>query len=112
MLGNVSFGNKRNFEQFKNQIPISILPLFEEMREFCFSLGDSIIEDVRMHRIVFCNSCILHEMKNSPNVTFRLQILAVRLAVAEKIIVKRSRSKHNILGMGEPRGTLRLNPVI
>ena len=26
------------------------------MREFCFSLGDNIIEDVRMHRIVFCKS--------------------------------------------------------
>ena len=56
MLGNISFGNKRNFEQFKKQIPISVLPLFEEMREFCFSLGDNIIEDVRMHRIVFCKT--------------------------------------------------------
>ena len=56
MLGNISFGNKRNFEEFKKQIPISVLPLFEEMREFCFSLGDNIIEDVRMHRVVFCKS--------------------------------------------------------
>ena len=56
MLGNISFDNKRNFEQFKKQIPISVLPLFEEMREFCFSLGDNIIEDVRMHRVVFCKS--------------------------------------------------------
>ena len=56
MLGNIVFGNKRNFEQFKKQIPTSILPLFEELREFCFSLGDNIIEDVRMHRIVFCKS--------------------------------------------------------
>ena len=56
MLGNISFGNKRNFEQFKKQIPTSILPLFEEIRGFCLSLGDSIIEDVRMHRVVFCKS--------------------------------------------------------
>ena len=56
MLGNISFGNKRNFEQFKKQIPVSVLPLFEEIREFCFSLGDNIIEDVRMHRVVFCKS--------------------------------------------------------
>ena len=56
MIGNISFGNKRNFEQFKKQVPISILPLFEEMREFCFSLGDNIIEDIRMHRVVFCKS--------------------------------------------------------
>ena len=32
------------------------MPLFEEMREFCFSWGDNIIEDVRMHRVVFCKS--------------------------------------------------------
>ena len=56
MLGSISFGNKQNFEQFKKQIPISVLPLFEEMREFCFSLGDNIIEDIRMHRIVFGKS--------------------------------------------------------
>ncbi len=52
----LSFGNKRNYEDFKKQIPISVLPLFSSIREFCFSLGENVIEDVRMHRIVFCKS--------------------------------------------------------
>ena len=56
MPGNISFVNKRNFEEFKKQIPISVMPLFEEIRQFCFSLGDNILEDVRMHRVVFCKS--------------------------------------------------------
>ena len=56
MKGIVSFGNKRNYEDFKKQIPNSVLPLFDSIREFCFSLGDKVIEDVRMHRVVFCKS--------------------------------------------------------
>ena len=31
-------------------------PLFEELRQFCLELGENIVEDVRMHRIVFCKS--------------------------------------------------------
>jgi len=56
MEGIISFGNKRNYEDFKKQIPSSVLPLFNSIREFCFSLGDKVIEDVRMHRVVFCKS--------------------------------------------------------
>ena len=56
MEGVVSFGNKRNYDDFKKQIPNQVLPLFDSIREFCFSLGDKVIEDVRMHRIVFCKS--------------------------------------------------------
>lgn len=56
MAGIVSFGNKRNFNDFKKQIPDTVLPLFDLIREFCFSLGDNVIEDVRMHRVVFCKS--------------------------------------------------------
>ena len=41
---------------FKNQIPIIVQPLFEELRQFCLELGENIVEDVRMHRIVFCKS--------------------------------------------------------
>ena len=51
-----SFGNKRSYDDFKKQIPNSVLPLFDSIREFCFSLGDNVIEDVRMHRVVFCKS--------------------------------------------------------
>ena len=56
MEGMISFGNKRNYEDFKKQIPSSVLPLFDSIREFCFSLGEKVIEDVRMHRVVFCKS--------------------------------------------------------
>ena len=52
----LAFGNKRNYEDFKKQIPIPVLPLFDSVRKFCFSLGNNVLEDVRMHRIVFCKS--------------------------------------------------------
>ena len=51
-----SFGNMRNYDDFKKQIPSSVLPLFDSIREFCFSLGENVVEDVRMHRVVFCKS--------------------------------------------------------
>ncbi len=51
-----SKGNKRSYADFKKQIPSLIQSLFDSLREFCFSLGDNVIEDVRMHRIVFCKS--------------------------------------------------------
>ena len=50
------FGNKRNFEDFKTQIPNQLLPLFDSIRKFCLELGDNVIEDVRAHRIVYCKS--------------------------------------------------------
>lgn len=56
MEGIISFGNKKSYEDFKKQIPTLVLPLFDSIREFCFSLGDKVIEDVRMHRVVFCKS--------------------------------------------------------
>ncbi len=51
-----SFGNKRNYEDFKKQIPIKIQPLFDQIRDYCFSLGENVVEDIRMHRIVFGKS--------------------------------------------------------
>ena len=56
MEGLISFGNKRNYEDFKKQIPITVLPLFDSIRAFCFTLGENVLEDVRMHRVVFCKS--------------------------------------------------------
>ncbi|WP_371504415.1 hypothetical protein [Nitrosopumilus adriaticus] len=56
MEGIISFGNKRDYEDFKKQIPSSVLPLFNSIRDFCFSLGDNVVEDIRMHRVVFCKS--------------------------------------------------------
>ena len=55
----VSFGNKRTYEDFKKQIPILIQPLFDSIRDFCFSLGKNVVEDIRMHRIVFGKSMTL-----------------------------------------------------
>ncbi|QUC64470.1 hypothetical protein NsoK4_08605 [Nitrosopumilus sp. K4] len=52
----VSFGNKRNYEDFKRQIQPTTLPLFDSTRKFCLSLGKNVVEDVRMHRIVFGKS--------------------------------------------------------
>ena len=28
----------------------------DSLRKFCFSLGNNVVEDVRMHRVVFCKS--------------------------------------------------------
>ncbi len=56
MEGIISFGSKRNYDDFKKQIPSQVLPLFDSIREFCLSLGKNVVEDVRMHRVVFCKS--------------------------------------------------------
>ena len=49
-------GNKRTYEDFKKLIPPQIKPLFDDLRNYCFSLGKNVVEDVRMHRIVFGKS--------------------------------------------------------
>lgn len=49
----ISSGGKRNYDDFKNQIPVPVKPLFDSLREFCLSLGENVVEDVRMHRVVF-----------------------------------------------------------
>ena len=56
MEGMISFGNKRNYDDFKKQIPSTVQPLFDSVREFCLSLGESVVEDIRMHRVVFGKS--------------------------------------------------------
>ena len=49
-------GKERTYDDFQRQLTPSVKPLFDELREYCFSLGKNVIEDVRMHRIVFCKS--------------------------------------------------------
>jgi predicted transport protein len=49
-------GHTRTYDDFKKQLTPQVKPLFEELRNYCFSLGDNVLEDVRMHRIVFCKS--------------------------------------------------------
>jgi predicted transport protein len=56
MEGIVSFGSKRSYDDFKKQIPSTVQPLFNSVREFCLSLGESVVEDIRMHRVVFGKS--------------------------------------------------------
>ena len=52
----ISFGEKRNYEDFTKQLSPAMLPLFDSLRNFCFLLGKNVVEDIRMHRIVFCKS--------------------------------------------------------
>ncbi len=56
MEGLVSFGNKRRYNDFKRQIPPATQPFFDLIRKYCLSLGENVVEDVRMHRIVFGKS--------------------------------------------------------
>ena len=56
MDGMVSFGNKRTYEEFKKQIPSDVKELFDKLRDYCLSLGKNVVEDIRMHRIVFGKS--------------------------------------------------------
>jgi len=56
MVELLSFGNKRTYEDFKKHIPLKIQPLFDSIREYCLSLGENVVEDIRMHRVVFGKS--------------------------------------------------------
>ncbi len=49
----VSFGSKRDYSEFKKHISLEVLPLFDKLRNYCLSLGKNVVEDVRMHRVVF-----------------------------------------------------------
>ena len=49
-------GHNRSYEDFKSQLSPSVKPLFDSLRDYCLSLGKNVVEDVRMHRIVFCKS--------------------------------------------------------
>lgn len=52
----VPFKQKRTFNDFSSQIPSDKKKLFGLVRDFCLSLGNKVVEDVRMHRIVFGKS--------------------------------------------------------
>ena len=49
-------GQGRTYDDFQRQLAPIVKPLFDELRDYCFSLGKNVIEDVRMHRTVFCKS--------------------------------------------------------
>ena len=52
----IGVGNGRTYEDFHKQIPEHVKPKFNELRQFCLKLGDKLVEDIRMHRVVFCKS--------------------------------------------------------
>ena len=52
----IGVGTGRNYADFQRQIPESVKPLFDKLRTYCLSLDEKVIEDVRMHRIVFCKT--------------------------------------------------------
>ena len=56
MDGMISIGSNFNYDDFRKSLPNEVLPLFEKIRNFCLSLSDNVVEDIRMHRIVFCKS--------------------------------------------------------
>jgi hypothetical protein len=49
-------GHNRTYDDFKKQLTPATGPLFDSLRAYCFSLGKNVVEDVRMHRVVFCKS--------------------------------------------------------
>ena len=51
-----SNGMNRSYDDFRKEADPNIQPLMDSLREFCFSLGSNVVEDVRMHRVVFCKS--------------------------------------------------------
>ena len=57
-MGALTFGNKRTYEDFRKTIPICIKYQFDSLREICFSFGQNVVEDVRMHRVVFGKSMV------------------------------------------------------
>ena len=90
MKGFVSFGNKRSYDDFKKQLPPQVIPIFDLIRDYCFSLGDNVIEDVRMHRIVFCKSITFRWFLDvePENDSILLKIQKNRKEPLEKITLK------------------------
>ena len=52
----IGVGNGRTYEDFQRQIHEPEKPLFDKLRVYCKSLDEKVIEDVRMHRVVFCKT--------------------------------------------------------
>ena len=52
----IGVGNGRTYEDFQRQMPEPVKPLFDKLRVYCKSLDEKVIEDVRMHRVVFCKT--------------------------------------------------------
>ena len=46
----------RSYDDFMKESDPKVQPLMDSLRKFCFSLGSNVVEDIRMHRVVFCKS--------------------------------------------------------
>ncbi|MBP2624846.1 MAG: hypothetical protein KAF24_02695 [Nitrosopumilaceae archaeon] len=44
------------YNKIQKNLPQATQSIFNELRKFCLSLGNNVIEDIRTHRIVFCKS--------------------------------------------------------
>ena len=53
-----SNGMNRSYHDFIKNANPKVQPLMNSLREFCFSLGSNVVEDVRVHRVVFCKSFV------------------------------------------------------
>ena len=49
-------GKKRTYEEFRTNLPSNVATLFDDLHSYCFTLGKNVVEDIRMHRIVFSKS--------------------------------------------------------
>ncbi|MDE1845641.1 MAG: hypothetical protein KGI10_10015 [Thaumarchaeota archaeon] len=49
-------GKKRTYDEFRSSMTSSVATLFDELRSYCLTLGQNVVEDIRMHRIVFAKS--------------------------------------------------------
>jgi predicted transport protein len=49
-------GKKRTYDEFRSSMPSNVATLFDEIRNYCLALGQNVVEDIRMHRIVFAKS--------------------------------------------------------
>jgi len=88
MAGLASFGNRRGYEDFKRQIPEGLAPLYDSIRNFCLALSENVVEDVRMHRIVFCKS-----------ITFRW--FADVAPEGDRIVIKIQKGRREPVGTAE-----------
>ena len=59
MIELFSNGMNRRYDDFRKEADPKVWSLMDSLRKFCFTLGSNVVEDVRMHRVVFCKSFAL-----------------------------------------------------
>jgi hypothetical protein len=94
----ISAGHRRNYEDFKKQIAPLVKPIFDSLREYCLSLGKNVIEDVRMHRVVFCKSMTLRffaDMEPQPD-SILIKIKSDRKEPQKEVVIKPSQDLDEI----------------